>query len=71
MSTAFDPADARWVKSSYSGNGGGSCLEWAPDSAVTVGVIPVRDSKFPNGPHLRLTPSAFAGLVALVRGVDA
>jgi len=70
MSIAFDPADVRWVKSSYSGDGGGNCVEWAPSVAQASGVVPVRDSKFPNGPHLHLTPSAFAGLVALARTVD-
>ncbi|MFE4399712.1 DUF397 domain-containing protein, partial [Kitasatospora sp. NPDC056808] len=32
----------RWIKSSYSGNNGGDCLELAP---AFPGLAPVRDSK--------------------------
>ncbi|GGZ25325.1 hypothetical protein GCM10010387_18550 [Streptomyces inusitatus] len=59
----------RWVKSSYSDNGG-ACVEWAPASVSTAGVVPVRDSKRTDGPVLMLTPAAFAGLVALARNTD-
>ncbi|GAQ53862.1 DUF397 domain-containing protein [Streptomyces acidiscabies] len=71
MSTTFDLSDVRWVKSSYSGNGGGSCLEWAPDLAVTTGVVPVRDSKVLGGPCLTLSPRAFATFVEFARSFDA
>ncbi|MFY1698172.1 DUF397 domain-containing protein [Solwaraspora sp. WMMA2101] len=40
---------ARWRKSSYSGDNGGSCVEVA---ALAGGTIGVRDSKDPNGPAL-------------------
>ncbi|MFH8615012.1 DUF397 domain-containing protein [Streptomyces sp. NPDC017979] len=60
----------RWVKSSYSNNGG-SCVEWAPDHASTTGVVPLRDSKRPTGPVLLVSADAFAGLVALARSADA
>ncbi|MEU9608837.1 DUF397 domain-containing protein [Streptomyces sp. NPDC048057] len=60
----------RWVKSSYSNNGG-SCVEWAPDHAPTTGVVPLRDSKRPTGPVLLVSTGAFAGLVALARAADA
>ncbi|MFI1889949.1 DUF397 domain-containing protein [Streptomyces jumonjinensis] len=56
-----------WIKSSYSNNGG-TCVEWAPESAT--GVVPVRDSKRPNGPVLTVSPSAWTGLVALARSSD-
>ncbi|WP_435604296.1 DUF397 domain-containing protein [Streptomyces sp. bgisy130] len=52
----------RWVKSSYSNNGG-QCIEWAPEHAAATGEFKVRDSKNPSGPHLTLTRGAFAGLV--------
>ena len=39
----------RWRKSSYSGNGGGNCVEVA--SNLPDGVA-VRDSKNPDGPRL-------------------
>ncbi|MFE6686311.1 DUF397 domain-containing protein [Streptomyces sp. NPDC057743] len=56
-----------WIKSSYSGGNGGTCVEWAPEHAVATGEVLVRDSKDPNGPQLTLTPSAFAGLVAFAK----
>ncbi|MFI1865745.1 DUF397 domain-containing protein [Streptomyces jumonjinensis] len=59
----------RWFKSSYSANGG-QCIEWAPTHATTTGIVPVRDSKRPGGPSLMLSPSAFAGLVALARSAE-
>ncbi|GCD45971.1 DUF397 domain-containing protein [Streptomyces paromomycinus] len=55
-----------WSKSSYSGNGG-SCVEWAPAQATT-GIVPVRDSKNPNGPVLSVPTRAFAEFVAGVKG---
>ncbi|MGW5675288.1 DUF397 domain-containing protein [Streptomyces sp. NPDC003860] len=60
----------RWVKSSYSNNGG-SCVEWTPDHASATGLVPVRDSKRPAGPVLLVSTGAFAGLIALARSTDA
>ncbi|MFI6038770.1 DUF397 domain-containing protein [Streptomyces sp. NPDC051315] len=45
-----------WRKSTYSGGEGGECLEVAACPAT----IHVRDSKNPAGPHLRLSPAAWA-----------
>ncbi|OKI00163.1 DUF397 domain-containing protein [Streptomyces sp. CB02923] len=56
-----------WVSSSYSQTNGGECIEWAPSYATAHGVVPVRDSKDPNGPVLTLSPDAFAGLVEFAR----
>ncbi|MGW0537068.1 DUF397 domain-containing protein [Streptomyces sp. NPDC003032] len=52
-----------WFKSSYSGTGGGNCIEVAtrPDA------VHVRDPKDEQGPNLWLTPrswTAFATYVA-------
>ncbi|MEU9335818.1 DUF397 domain-containing protein [Streptomyces sp. NPDC048290] len=58
-----------WIKSSYSGNDGGQCVEVAPDYLHT-GVVPVRDSKRVDGPILTLSPEAFAGLVMYARSAD-
>ncbi|MFE6689279.1 DUF397 domain-containing protein [Streptomyces sp. NPDC057743] len=60
MTTAESP---RWYKSSYSDNGG-TCVEIA---ANIPGIVPVRDSKDPNGPQLTLTREAFAALVHLAK----
>ncbi|MFJ2112030.1 MULTISPECIES: DUF397 domain-containing protein [unclassified Streptomyces] len=59
-----------WVKSSYSNLDGGNCVEWAPTHATTHGTVPVRDSKRPHGPTLRLAPGAWAAFVALAKHAD-
>ena len=50
-----DQISKGWRKSSYSGNGGGDCVEvgHARDE------IAVRDSKDRTGPVLRFTPAAW------------
>ncbi|MFI2234960.1 DUF397 domain-containing protein [Streptomyces chrestomyceticus] len=58
----------RWYKSSYSGNGG-QCIEVATNLVPSRAVVPVRDSKDPDGPVLTLHPSAFTGLVEFARRV--
>ncbi|MEU3600687.1 DUF397 domain-containing protein [Streptomyces sp. NPDC006798] len=63
--TTDSPAQ-RWVKSSYSGQGG-TCVEWMPSHASATGIVPVRDSKREDGPVLMVSASAFAGLVTLAR----
>jgi hypothetical protein len=55
-----------WFKSSYS-NGGGACIEVSA-SLLSDGVVPVRDSKDPEGPQLHFSSEAwtsFATAVAL------
>lgn len=59
MSTTPELSHAEWVKSSYSGDGGANCVEWAPTYAKAHGVVPVRDSKNPQGPQLAITPEAW------------
>jgi hypothetical protein len=64
--TMHDLSAAPWRKSSYSGDNGGDCIEAAlgfiPD------IVPVRDSKDPEGPALVFPAAAFA---AFVRAVEA
>ncbi|MCX4685490.1 DUF397 domain-containing protein [Kitasatospora purpeofusca] len=55
--------DPAWFKSSYSNNGG-ACVEVA---ANIPNVVPVRDSKDPQGPALAFSPDGFAAFVAAVR----
>ncbi|MET7583446.1 DUF397 domain-containing protein [Streptomyces microflavus] len=59
----------QWVKSSYSGNGG-SCVEWAPRTAITSGIVPVRDSKNTTGPVLSIPAAAFSAFVTGVKSGD-
>ncbi len=49
----------RWRKSSYSGNGGGNCVEVASGRR---GVL-VRDSKDPAGPPLAVGGNAWSSFV--------
>lgn len=56
----------RWLKSSYSDNGG-QCVEVAANLIASRGVVPVRDSKSPAGPVLNVAVGSFASFVAGVR----
>lgn len=49
-----------WFKSSYSGGGGGNCVEVAQTDAA----VHVRDSKTKNGPRLTVARSGWARFVA-------
>lgn len=59
--------DLRWRKSSFSGNGGASCVEVAGHD----GMILVRDTKdLRRGPIHRYTPDAWRAFVAGVRNSE-
>jgi hypothetical protein len=60
-----DLSAAPWRKSSYSGNDGGDCIEAA--LGYIPGVVPVRDSKNPQGPALLFSTDAFAAFLADVK----
>ncbi|MEU3571940.1 DUF397 domain-containing protein [Kitasatospora sp. NPDC036755] len=55
-----------WFKSSYSDNGG-ACVEMA---ANVPDVVPVRDSKDPDGPRLTFSPAGWSAFVAGVQAGD-
>ncbi|MEW2271309.1 DUF397 domain-containing protein [Streptomyces sp. SID685] len=57
-------SDALWHKSSYSAASSGNCVEVAGN---VPGVVPVRDSKVPDGPALLLTATAWAPFVASLK----
>ncbi|MDH6134240.1 hypothetical protein P3T37_003642 [Kitasatospora sp. MAA4] len=58
-----DLSGASWRKSSFSTNGG-ECIEVADGFP---GVMPVRDSKDPQGPALVFPAVSFASFVAAVK----
>ncbi|MGX2995023.1 DUF397 domain-containing protein [Streptomyces sp. JNUCC 64] len=62
-----DLTDAQWLKSSYSSNGG-ACVEVAASFAASHGTVPVRDSKDPGRPALRVPVPVFVSFVAGVKG---
>ncbi|WP_103534553.1 DUF397 domain-containing protein [Streptomyces sp. SM11] len=59
-----DLNSATWRKSSYSNSDGGQCIEV---SDGFPGVVPVRDSKQPEGPALVFGASAWSAFVSDVR----
>ncbi|MGW7005753.1 DUF397 domain-containing protein [Streptomyces sp. NPDC054933] len=60
------PGSATWRKSKHSNNTGGDCVEVA--DGHRDGLVPVRDSKDPNGPALIFTANAWT---AFVKGLKA
>ncbi|MER7404145.1 DUF397 domain-containing protein [Streptomyces sp. NPDC000070] len=63
MNRAPDLTTAVWRKSSYSDGGGTNCLE-ASDNHP--GILPVRDSKQPDGPILVFGASPWASFLTYV-----
>ncbi|MFB9371454.1 DUF397 domain-containing protein [Kitasatospora sp. NPDC001664] len=62
----IDLAEAAWQKSSYSNGDGGQCIEPALNFAPTAGLVPVRDSKDPDGPALVFPASSWAAFALAV-----
>ncbi|MEU5833151.1 DUF397 domain-containing protein [Streptomyces diacarni] len=60
----IDLSTATWRKSSYSNQDGGECVEVA---ANIPALVPVRDSKTPDGPHLAFETAAWATFVSALR----
>lgn len=55
-----DLSNAAWRKSSYSSASSDNCVEVADGFA---GLVPVRDSKDPDGPALLFSSAAFSSFV--------
>ncbi|MFF0556410.1 DUF397 domain-containing protein [Streptomyces sp. NPDC004266] len=64
MANALDLTAAVWRKSSYSNGDGGECVEVADN---TPGLVPVRDSKRPDGPVLVVPAAAWVSFVEAVK----
>jgi len=62
--TEHNLSNARWRKSTYSDNEGGSCIEVADHYP---GIVQVRDSKDSQGPALIFSAAAWAAFVADVK----
>ncbi|HEX3778324.1 MAG TPA: DUF397 domain-containing protein [Pseudonocardiaceae bacterium] len=62
MSTP-EPVWTSWRKSSYSGGGGGACVE----VAFIADVVAVRDSKNTNGPTITVAPTAWRSFLSAAR----
>ncbi|ELP65093.1 DUF397 domain-containing protein [Streptomyces turgidiscabies] len=55
-----------WFTSSYSDNGG-ACIAVAANLVASHGVVPVRDSKNPDGPVLDIPAASFVTFVTGVK----
>lgn len=66
MNGLVDLSNAMWFKASYSNNGG-TCVEVTADFP---GLVPVRDSKDPQGPALVFPSDAWRSFVAAVQAGD-
>ncbi|MDB1088115.1 DUF397 domain-containing protein [Streptomyces sp. ACA25] len=64
MTSTENLSTAAWRKSSYSDGQGGSCLEVADGFS---GVVPVRDSKAPEGAALVLPAAGWGSFVSAVK----
>ncbi|AKJ13565.1 toxin [Streptomyces incarnatus] len=60
----IDLSEALWLKSSYSNESGGNCVEVA---ANIPNLVPVRDSKVPGGPVLLLPPTAWTPFITALK----
>ncbi|MEU4895988.1 DUF397 domain-containing protein [Streptomyces sp. NPDC044780] len=64
MSINPDLSTAAWRKSSYSNGDGGECVEVADN---LPGLVPVRDSKNPDGPALIFPAGSWAAFLASLK----
>ena len=60
----MEAIDPRWRKSSYSGNGGGNCVEVA---TLAGGMVAVRDSKDPHGPVLMIEAADWRAFIGNIK----
>ncbi|MGK4580946.1 DUF397 domain-containing protein [Kitasatospora sp. HPMI-4] len=63
MTADLDLSRAAWIKSSHSSDAG-QCIEVAPGYA---GIMPVRDSKDPEGPTLVFPADTWQGFLAGIK----
>jgi hypothetical protein len=59
--------DFAWVKSSYSEGNGGDCVEFSRALTAAHGLVPVRDSKDPDGPALVFPAAGWSSFVSAVK----
>ncbi|MDF3293331.1 DUF397 domain-containing protein [Streptomyces silvisoli] len=64
ITSESSPRGAAWRKSSYSSNNGGNCVEVADGFP---GVVPLRDSKDPEGHTLLFSAEAWTAFIRDVK----
>ncbi|GHJ39832.1 DUF397 domain-containing protein [Streptomyces sp. TS71-3] len=60
-------AGAEWIKSSYSDGSGGACVEFSRTLIRDHRLVPVRDSKAPQGPVLVFPAGIWTSFVTEIR----
>ncbi|MFE2677263.1 DUF397 domain-containing protein [Streptomyces hygroscopicus] len=64
MPTTLGLSTASWRKSSYSNPDGGNCVEVADNPP---GIVPVRDSRDPDGPVLIFPNDSWSTFIATLK----
>ncbi|MEU9981721.1 DUF397 domain-containing protein [Streptomyces sp. NPDC050856] len=64
---SIDVSTASWRKSSHSNQDGGACVEVCHDFDA---VVPVRDSKAPQGPVLLFPAESWSSFVSAIKAAD-
>lgn len=64
MNHSPELSTAQWRSSSYSNASGGECVQVSDDFP---GLVPVRDSKNPNGPALTIQAPAWNAFVSSIK----
>ncbi|MFK0290862.1 DUF397 domain-containing protein [Streptomyces sp. NPDC090442] len=59
--------DFIWIKSSHSEGDGGACLEISPGHSTTHGVVPIRDSKVPDGDVVTVPAAGWSSFLRAVK----
>jgi hypothetical protein len=59
--------DFAWVKSSYSDANGGDCLQFSRALTTPHGLVPVRDSKNPDGAALIFPAGGWKAFVTAIK----
>ncbi|AZS71713.1 DUF397 domain-containing protein [Streptomyces lydicus] len=59
--------DLTWTKSSHSDANGGECLEFSRALTQPHGLVPVRDSKDPDGPALIFAAGDWSSFVSAIK----
>lgn len=62
VSTVLAP-EGSWIKSSYSDQSGGNCIE----TVTTAAVVGVRDSKVMEGPAFAVTHASWTAFLGFIR----
>ena len=67
MSRDLDLVSVEWVKSSYSDANGGNCIEFSRARCTAHGLVPIRDSKVPDGDVITVPAAGWSSFLQAVK----